>query len=782
MKIDSDDQIDDSAFLGNPTKPNRHEKYYWLAGGAIFATVLFLIIYFSALNDSCSTSSPAPPPYNPSEYLSVDDFYQNVTEHGFTIYDNMRLDRLSGQVLSPDGMTIVFTRKQYQMPDSLQSTTTLHIFQLNQGETWMTVSTNHKPSQVTMPMWGIYDSSPQWTSDGKAIVFLSNRPADGSQQVFYIPYDSKNPPTGYVTPVQVTMFPIDVDNFFINPTGNIMAFSVQIYPGTTMAETVQMKQNITASGINALEFTKLFVRHWDTWRDGTRNQPHLILCSDKGGKFMVSGDPMNILTLSNGTTIDSDVPTKPYGGIEEWSWSPDGTQFAFTRRYDETSMVAYSTNLDIFLVDITDVTPMLQFDNPRCITADNPATDTQPRFSPDGNTIAYLAMAVPEYESDRQRIRIYDQDVDNYTGLTENWTNSVGAASWSLDGTYLWAEVLIDGDNHIYTVQLNGTLHSVINVGDAAGVSQTSDGYILFQYSTWQAPINIYASLLSGFPLQAITTFNHEVFQASLTSQGNKFSYPGSNGDTINGWMFEPVNKQVNKQYPMVFLIHGGPRGAWEQGWSYRWNPQVYTGAGYAVVAINPHGSTGYGQPYTDAIQGDYGGGPFVDLMKGWDYATTTWSDFINKSQVAALGASYGGYMINWIAGQKADNWRFKALVCHDGMFDIRSFYYSTEELWFPEHDMPGVPWLNATNFEQWNPATPDLVKTWHIPMLVIHGGTDYRITEAQGIGAFTALQRQGVPSKFLYFPKENHWVLNARNQIKWHETVLDWIGTYVDE
>jgi len=241
----------------------------------------------------------------------------------------------------------------------------------------------------------------------------------------------------------------------------------------------------------------------------------------------------------------------------------------------------------------------------------------------------------------------------------------------------------------------------------------------------------------------------------------------------VKGWITKPVNFNPAIVYPVAFLIHGGPQNAWAQGWSYRWNPQIFAAKGYAVVMINFHGSSGYGQDFTDSIQGRYGSWPFEDLMMGLDYVlmNNTWMD---NTKVVALGASFGGYMVYWIAGQEPDNKRFKCLVAHDGMLDMRTFYYTTEELFFPEHDTPGVPFLDAWNYERWNPI--DYVGNWSVPMLVIHGGLDYRITDSQGLAAFTALQRQGIPSQFLYFPTENHWVLNARDQLVWHTNVLNFI------
>jgi len=269
-------------------------------------------------------------------------------------------------------------------------------------------------------------------------------------------------------------------------------------------------------------------------------------------------------------------------------------------------------------------------------------------------------------------------------------------------------------------------------------------------------------------------TFENEVILSNLQlSQPESFYFSGWNNTNVQGWLFKPFGWNPSKSYPLAFLIHGGPQGSWNSDWSYRWNPQLFSSRGYVTVTVNPHGSTGFGQTFTDLVSGHWGGIPFHDLMKGVDYILNQYQ-WIDSDRTCALGASFGGYMINWINGQTN---RFKCLVVHDGMFDTKTSYFGTEELWFPEWEFKGLPWKNPSLYDKWNPSNN--VGKWETPTLVIHGGKDYRLPIENGISAFTALQRQSIPSKMLYFPEENHWVLRPKNSILWYDTVLSWLDQW---
>jgi len=776
--------MSDYQSLNGDSRKNQKSPVTYAFFGAVVMCAVWLIIYYAALKEDSSSCDTAAP-YDPSAYQTSDQYYATQPVHGFTVNDNMRVERLSDPVLSPDGTMILLSRKQYQMPDSKASTTTISIQALKAGETWL--DTTSTPYQLTRPEWGIADFTPAWSPDGTVITFLSNRGTSGTTQIWQISTNdainmmNKGTQAYGSTLTAVTSYPIDVDNYLWSPDGLKIAFSSQVYTNMTMAQTVQQRQSIADSGMNYLVFDKLFVRHWDTFRDGTRNNPFITaVAKQSSGLYLATGSPTNVMG-----TNDADAPTKPYGDQTEWSWSHDGSKFAFTRRHDETSEVAFSTNLDVYVYTYGSTQ-----NGGICQTCGNQATDTSPRFHPtDSNTLVYRSMATREYESDRLRVRLANTNsIDNYTELTGDWTFSIDDVQWSRDGTNLWISLLIDGDQRIQKISStqptaadSGT--NIVADGNA-GIPQeaVNQSTILYSYSRWTSPINVYASsaltATAANQLKQITTYNDVLLSKSETTPGAKFYFEGSNNDTVAGWIFQPVGfVNDGTQYPVAFLIHGGPQGAWEQSWSYRWNPQVYTGAGFAVVVVNFHGSTGYGQDFVDSITGRYGSWPYDDLIKGLNHTLETYP-WLDANRVAGLGASYGGYMVNWIAGSDGAD-MFKCLVTHDGMFDMNSFYYSTEELWFPEHDMEGLPYVHPVNYAEWNPSDPNRIIKWHLPHLIIHGGIDYRISDAQGLSAFTALQRQGIPSKFLYFPTENHWVLNARNQIQWHTTVLDWITTY---
>jgi dipeptidyl aminopeptidase/acylaminoacyl peptidase len=307
-----------------------------------------------------------------------------------------------------------------------------------------------------------------------------------------------------------------------------------------------------------------------------------------------------------------------------------------------------------------------------------------------------------------------------------------------------------------------------------SALAVASGDRLVFLQDSLTSPAEVFTARADGSELRQLTRVNAERLAAARMSQPEEFWFAGAGGDQVHGWILKPVDFTPGRRYPLAFLIHGGPQGSWEDHFHYRWNPQAYAGAGYVTVTIDFHGSTGYGQAFTDAIRGDWGGKPYEDLMKGLDHVLATY-DYVDPSRMGALGASYGGWMVNWIAGHTD---RFKCLVSHDGEFNVESSYYSTEELWFPEWDLLGPPWEQKALYEKFSPST--YVTQWKTPMLVIHGAKDFRLVDTEGMSVFTALQRRGVPSKLLWFPDENHWVLKAKNSILWHDTVIGWLDQWL--
>jgi dipeptidyl aminopeptidase/acylaminoacyl peptidase len=410
---------------------------------------------------------------------------------------------------------------------------------------------------------------------------------------------------------------------------------------------------------------------------------------------------------------------------------------------------------------------------PRCVTCDSLATDNQPAYSPDGRLLAYLAMSRPGYESDRRRIVVVDRTRGTKRVLTDSWDRSASEIVWSHDSKTIYTSADNVGNQSLFAVDAASGRVSVLAERGTNASPQPAGDRIVFAVDTLAAPVELYSIAHDGSDARRVTNLNGTKVAAAQTGEFEQFSFTGARGDKVHGYLVKPVGFKEGVRYPVAFLIHGGPQSSFGNHFHYRWNPQAYAGAGYAAIMIDFHGSTGYGQAFTDAIRGDWGGAPYEDLMKGLDHALATYA-FLDKDRVAALGASYGGYMVNWIAGQTD---RFKALVSHDGNVDERMAYLATEELWFPEWEHGGTPWENPRGFTKHNPI--EFVKNWKTPMLVIHGALDYRVVETQGLSTFTALQRRGVPSKLLHFPDENHWVLKPQNSIMWHETVLDWIDRW---
>jgi dipeptidyl aminopeptidase/acylaminoacyl peptidase len=667
--------------------------------------------------------------------------------HPFSVHDMVAMERLGEPKPSPDGRWVVFTRRAWDEAAN-KNTTNL----------WIAAVDGSGLRQLTTARHAA-DSSPSWAPDSKTIAFVSNR--GGSSQIWTIALDG-----GEAAPL--TALPVDVDNIQWSPDGSRIAFSAEVYPDCAeLSCTAKRDEERQANPVKAMTFTSLMIRHWDTWFEGKRN--HLFTVGLKPGPVpATSGAPVDLLQ-----GLDDDAPTRPFGGTEEYAWSPDAKEIAFTATM--AAHPAWSTDIDIY------TEPAAGGAKAACITEPNEAMDSQPVYSPDGATIAYLAMNRPGYEADRQRIVLYDRRARTSRVLTESWDRSVDALAYTADGKGLVVTAPDSARRSIFLVDAaSGKVSKVVadhyNSG-AAPIRATSGagaGRIVFAQDSLTSPVEIYTARMDGSDLRRLTKVNDDRVAAARMSTPEEFWFKGALGDKVHGWILKPVDFKQGAKYPLAFLIHGGPQGSWDDHFHYRWNPQAYAGAGYVVVTVDFHGSTGYGQAFTDAIRGDWGGKPFEDLMKGIDYVLATYP-FVDGDRMGALGASYGGYMVNWIAGHTD---RFKCLVTHDGELDEFSSYYSTEELWFPEWEFQGTPWENPAMYEKWSPDR--YVQNWKTPMLVVHGAKDFRLPETEGFGVFTALQRRGIPSKFLYFPDENHWVLKAKNSILWHDTVIGWLDKWL--
>jgi dipeptidyl aminopeptidase/acylaminoacyl peptidase len=654
--------------------------------------------------------------------------------HPFSIHDMLAMDRISEPQVSPDGKWVVLTLRKTDLA-------------ANRGRTdlWLVGTDGTGLRQLTSHPGS--DLSPVWAPDGKSLYFLSTR--SGSSQIWRIPVDGGEAE-------QKTDLPLEVGNFLLSPDGSRFAITMEVFPDCeSVACTKSRLDEIAARKSSGRIYEKLFIRHWDTWKDGRRS--HLFVMPTAGG------DPVDLMQ-----GMDADCPSKPFGGVEEITFTPDGKALVFTTR-NAGREEAWSTNFDLYLV------PVDASAAPKNLTESNKAWDTGPVFSPDGKTLAYLAMSRPGYESDRFRIVLRSWPDGKERVLTETWDRSPSGVVWSKDGKTIYTTAANLGQTSLFAIEAAaGKVATVVKDGHVRSVAPAGNR-LLFGMDHHRSPVELYSVLPNGGDVRMVTRINAEKLAKVRMGESEQFTFKGWNDETVYAYVVKPADFDPNKKYPVAFLIHGGPQGSFGNDFHYRWNPQAYAGAGYAAVMVDFHGSVGYGQAFCDAIRGDWGGKPLEDLRKGLAAALARYP-WMDGDRVGALGASYGGYMINWIAGNWPD--RFRCLVNHDGNLDERMAYFDTEELWFPEWDHVGNPWDNPEHYEKHNPI--NYIKSWKTPMLVIHGALDYRVVDTQGLSTFTALQRRGIPSKLLYFPDENHWVLKPHNSILWHETVIGWLDQWV--
>jgi len=648
----------------------------------------------------------------------------------------LAMARLSDPQVSPDGRWIVFVLRETD-------------FEANKGRTglWLIRADGTGLRRLTSHPQA--DSNPRWAFDAKSVWFISTR--SGSSQVWRIRIDGGEAE-------QVTDQPLDVGNLVVSPGGKHIAFTMEVFPDCSIVASTKNKlDEIKATKASGWIYDRIFVRHWDAWKDGRRS--HLFVMPSTGGQ---AADVM--------LGTDADTPSKPFGGPEEITFTPDGKGLVFTARVVGRKE-PWSTDFDLYWVPVDGSEP------PKCLTEENEAWDSHPVFSPDGRTLAYLAMARPSYESDRFRIVLHRWPGGKKRILTENWDRSPSSICFSADGKTLYATAANTGQKSLFAINVKtGTVQTIVKEGSVSSPG-IAGGRIIYGLDNLRSPVELYSVRPNGSNVRKITNVNSRKMAAVRMGEYEQFTFRGWNDETVYCYVVKPTDFSPSRKYPVAFLIHGGPQGSFSNTFHYRWNRQAYAGAGYAAVMVDFHGSVGYGQAFTDSIRGDWGGKPLEDLQKGLAAALERYP-WMDGRRVGALGASFGGYMINWIAGNWPD--RFRCLVNHDGNLDERMAYFDTDELWFPEWDHLGTPWDNPAGYEKHNPV--NFVRNWKTPMLVIHGALDFRVADTQGLSTFTALQRLGIESKLLYFPDENHWVLKPANCILWHETVLGWLGRWLKQ
>ncbi len=652
-----------------------------------------------------------------------------------TATDMQSMHRLGAPEVSKDGRYAVFTISTTDW-DKNKRVNTLYLLDLT------------KRGAAPQPIIGAEKGHDAvFASDG-AIWFLM--PVGDQDQLFRMPIGG--------APVQVSNFKGDIGGFKLSPSGDHVAvFADRDLRCTDLDCAGLPEKPKTGSGRT---YDQLFIRHWDTWAEpGVRSR--LLGFAVEGGKLVGAGVPLT-------GRLVGDTPSKPFGGAEEIDFSPDGRTVYFALR-EAGRIEAKSTNLDIFSA------PSDGSAAPVNLTDANDATDNLPTVSPDGRTLAYFAMARPTYEADRQVLMLRDLASGTVRPVTQAWDRSVDSIAWAPDGRSILVTAGDTLEEPLFRVDVaTGKVTRLTGDGHYANVHALRGGGAIATMNNVMAPDDLYRLDARGRATK-LTDVNREILAQFDPVKFQKFSFKGANGDTVWGWTLKPV---ANAPLPIVFLVHGGPQGSFNNSWSFRWNPRLFTAPGYAAVSVDFHGSTGYGQAFTDAIHQNWGGWPLEDLKLGLAHAAAH-DPQLEANNVCAAGGSYGGYMMNWIEGQWPD--RFKCIVQHDGVFDARAMAYETEELWFDEWEHGQHAYYEApAEFEKWNPV--NYVQNWKTPQLVVTSEKDFRIPYTQGIAAFTALQRRDIPSRLLIFPDENHWVLKPKNSVQWYDEVFGWFGKYLKQ
>jgi dipeptidyl aminopeptidase/acylaminoacyl peptidase len=658
----------------------------------------------------------------------------------FDVETLLRIQRIGELALSPDGKLVAYTVGTPDLDKNSQS-----------KQIYAVPVAGGAPRLLTHD--GSDNERPRWSPDSKQIYFVSTR--GGSSQIWAMEADGSNPR-------QVTKLATEASGVLVSPDGKKIVFESSVYPECTSSsgfDEACNQKNLDADAkapSKARIYTSLLYRHWTEWQ--TRRRQHLLVASIASG--MIDGKSIKDLTPGQ-----HDVPPFSLGGPEGYTISPDSLELAFVINTD--AVPANSTNSDIYAVP-------LDGGDARKITL-SPGADDGPLYSPDGKYLAFRSQQRAGYESDRWRLMVLERATGKTTSLTETLDRWVGNFTWAPDSTRLFFTAEDRGRIGLQMIAVTGGgLRSIISGASSLDdVQFTEDGRtMIYTEESGSRPSEIFRANSGGGTGLALTRINDALLSGVTLTPLEELWVDSGDKSRVHSFLTKPPNFTPTRKYPVVFLIHGGPQGAWGESWTYRWNAQVFASAGYVVVQPNPRGSTGYGQKFTDEINGDWGGKPYDDIMTVVDAVSAL--PYADNTRMVAAGASYGGYMVNWMNGHTN---RFKAIVSHGGVFDLASWARETEEQWFPLWEFKGSPADSPELYEKFSPAT--YVKDFKTPTLVIHGELDFRDVTGQGLQLFTALQQQKVPSKLLLFPDEGHWVLKPQNSLLWYHTVLDWIGEW---
>ncbi|HPG38606.1 MAG TPA: S9 family peptidase [bacterium] len=653
-----------------------------------------------------------------------------------TVEDMWAMQRIKDLQVSPDGKQIVFSVTAYNM-------------EANKGQTdlWLVPASGGEAMQLTNASGN--NTAPRWLPDGSALVFLSDR---GEVQQLY-----KMSPSGGDAQ-QLTHLPVDIESFVLSPQGNKFAFTATVYADAkTLQESAERDRVRKDSKVQARIIDHLFYRYWNEWREGKRT--HV---------FVAALDGSGVVDLTPG---EYDAPPLDLGGAQDFVFSPDGSELAFVSNHD--AVPATSTNNDIFIVPVTGGEAL-------CVTKESKAVDNSPAWSPDGKYFAYKAMQRPGFESDQYDLILLDRKSGTRKSLTEAFDRSVDEWQWSPDSKSILFNAEDQGRKKIYVLEIiSGNIKELVSEHTNAGLRFAPDGKsIYFKQQSVTQPDEIFTADLKG-NFKQVTFINRVLLEQLALNPVEDIWYPSFDRQKVHCMLVKPPFFNESEKYPLVLLIHGGPENMFGDDYHYRWNAPMFAAPGYVVAMINIRGSQGYGQDWCDLVAKDWGGGPYKDLMAGVDYLLAT-VPYIDKNRIAAAGASYGGYMVNWIATHTD---RFKVLVSHSGVFDLRSKYGATEELWFPEWEFNGAPWDDPDMYAKWSPSFyVNNMKQFKTPTLVIHGQNDFRVSVTQSMQLFTALQKMDVPSRFIYFPDEYHFVTKPQNARLWWNEVFAWIDKWINK